>query len=49
MLHKFHQALTENCSDVSYISDIMTCYLKIIQGEEESVMQYLARAKCIYR
>ena len=38
MWHKFHQVLTENYSDVPYVTDIMTCYLKIIQGEEESVV-----------
>ena len=43
MCHKFHQVLTENYSDVPYVSDIFTCYLKIIQGEEESIVQYLVR------
>ena len=37
--------LTENYSDVNYVSDVMTCYLKIIQGEGEFVAQYLVRAK----
>ena len=45
MWHKFHQVLTENYSDVSYVSDAMICYLKIIKGEEESVTQHLVRAK----
>ena len=45
--HKFHQVLTENYSDVPYVSDVMTCYLKIIKGEEESIVQYLVRAKHI--
>ena len=45
MWHTFHEVLTENYSDVPYVSDIMTCYLKIIQGEEKSVAQYFVRAK----
>ena len=42
---KFCQVLTENYSDVPYVSDAMTCYLKIMQGEEKSVTQYLVRAE----
>ena len=45
--HKFCQVLTENYSHVPYVSDFMIYYLKIIQGKEESVAQYLVWAKCI--
>ena len=43
--HKFHQVLTGNYSNVPYVSDIMTCYLKIIQEKGESLMKCLVRAK----
>ena len=45
--YKFHHLLTENYSDVPYVSDTMACYLKVMQGEEESVAQYLVREKHI--
>ena len=48
MWHKFHQVSAENYSKYPYISDIMTCYLKIIQGKEESIAQYLVRAKTYF-
>ena len=45
MWHRCLQVLTENYSDVLYVSAIMTCYLKIMQGE--SVVQVLVRAKIV--
>ena len=44
MWYKFCHILTEQYSDVPYVTVVMTCYLKIVQGEEESVAQYLVRA-----
>ena len=39
--YRFQQVLTENYSDVHYVSDVMSSYMKLTQGEEESVTQYL--------
>ena len=42
---RFQQVLIENYSDVPYVSDGMSCYMKMTKGEEESITQYLVRAK----
>ena len=39
--YRFQQVLTKNYSDIPYVSDAMSGYMKITQGEEESVTQYL--------
>ena len=41
--NKFQQVLTKDYSDVPYVSDVMSSYMKITQGEEESVI--VLRAK----
>ena len=43
--YKSQQVLTKNYSDISYVSDVMSSYIKITQAEEELVMQYLVKSK----
>ena len=52
-IHKIHnltwlqltKLLTENYSDIPYVSDVIVAYSKLSQAEDESVSQYLIHTK----
>ena len=44
---QFHQLLIEHYSNVPYASDALNAYAYLMQGENETVTQYLARAKVL--
>ena len=43
----FHQLLIEHYSNIPYLSDTLNTYVHLMQGENEMVTQYLARAKVL--
>ena len=46
-LHKFRQILIENYSNIPYMSDTMVAYTNLMQQDDESISQYLIRAKVL--
>ena len=47
MWYSFRQRLIEHYSNVPYTSDAMFTYSHLLQGDEEPITLYLARAKVL--
>ena len=45
---KLRQLLTENYSDIPYVSDVMVAYTQLTQQDDKSTLQYLIRAKVLF-
>ena len=45
----FHQLLIEHYSNIPYVSDALNVYAYLMQGENESIAQYLTRAKVLLK
>ena len=41
---QLHQLLIEHYSNIPYVSDTLNAYAHLVQGEQESIAQYLTRA-----
>ena len=44
---QFYQLLIEHYANILYVSDALNAYAHLIQGENESITQYLTRAKVL--
>ena len=44
---QFHQLLIEHYSNIPYASDTLNAYTHLVQGEHESIVQYISRAKIL--
>ena len=46
-LFQFCQLLIEHYSNIPHVSDALNAYVHLVQGEHESVTQYISRAKVL--
>ena len=46
---QFHQLLLEHYSNIPYASDALNTYVNLAHGKQESIMQYISRAKVLLK